>query len=134
MIDAHYLQPLFEIRPTDDSRWMAGGNIQIYPLSVRQVGDSRTLFRADFTAAREGELFLFVNDAMIPLTDPRWGDIDYRYFYQPSGSKPNELGNRGSACVTIESADAGEGAMPAAPAGSICEKTALRNSGQTWLR
>jgi len=122
VIDAHYLQPLFEIRPTD------GGNIQIYPLPVRQVGDSGTLFRGDFTAARAGELFLFVNDAMIPLTDPRWGKYDYRYFYQSSGNKDGELGNRGSACVTIEAADA-KGAMPTAPADSVCDKAArLRRS------
>ena len=84
------------------------------------------LQRAAFTAAREGELFLFVNDAMIPLTGPRWGRYDYRYFYQSSGTTPGELGNRGSACVTIEAAAAGEAAMPAAPAGSVCAETALR--------
>jgi hypothetical protein len=117
---------LFEIRSTDDSRWIAGGNIQIYPLSVRQVGDSRTRFRADFTAAREGELFLFVNDAMIPVSGPRWGRHDYHYFYQSSGTKPDELGNRGSACVTIEAADARERTTPAGPGGPVCEETAVR--------
>jgi uncharacterized protein (DUF2235 family) len=126
VIDAHYLQPLFEVRSTDDSRWIAGGNIQIYPLSVRQVGDSRTRFRADFTAPREGELFLFVNDAMIPLAGPRWGRYDYHYFYQSSGTKPGELGNRGSACVTIEAADARERATPAGPGGPVCDEAALR--------
>jgi hypothetical protein len=123
VINAHYLQPLFEIRPTD------GGNVQIYPLPVRQVGDSGTLFRGDFTAARTGELFLFVNDAMIPLTDPRWGEHDYRYFYEFSGNKANERGNRGSACVTIDAADTKASAMPAAAADSVCGKAArLRRS------
>ena len=128
MIDAHYLQPLLEIRPTND-RHLIGGNVQIYPLSVRQVGDSRTQFRADFTAARDGELFLFVNDAMFPLTNPRWGRYDYRYFYKHSGRR-QERGNRGTACVTVEWADAAEGPLPVAPANSICEKVATRRAAE----
>jgi hypothetical protein len=129
VIDAHYLQPLLEIRPTND-RHLIGGNIQIYPLSVRQVGNSRTQFRADFTAAREGELFLFVNDAMLPLTNPRWGRYDYRYFYKHSG-RGKERGNRGTACVTVEWADAEEGPFPVAPANSICERVASRIAQRT---
>jgi hypothetical protein len=128
VIDAHYLQPLLEIRPTND-RHLIGGNIQIYPLSVRQVGDSRTQFRANFTAAREGELFLFVNDAMLPLTNPRWGPYDYRYFYKHSG-RGQERGNRGTACATVEWADAAEGPLPVAPANSICEKVATRRAAE----
>jgi len=135
VIDAHYLQPLFEIRPTEDDRGIVGGYIQIYPLSVRQVGDSRTLFRADFTAARSGELFLFVNDAMIPLTNPRWGQYNYRYFYEASGGEtPEEAGNRGSACVTIEEDDAAESARAVPTTGSLCEQAALRNAAQARLR
>jgi hypothetical protein len=126
VINAHYLQPLLEIRPIPESG-RGDGNIQIYPLSVQQVGDSGTLFRADFTAARKGELFLFVNDAMVPLTDPRWGDYGYRFFYQASGTPP---GNRGSACVTVESADAMASAMSTAPGGSICEQVSRRNAEQ----
>ena len=133
VIDAHYLQPLFEIRPTNDDG--AGGYTQIYPLSVRQVGDSGTLFRADFTAARNGELFLFVNDAMIPLTNPRWGRYNYRYFYEASGGEtPEQAGNRGSACVAIEEASAVESASVAPTRGPICEQAAVRNATQTRLR
>ena len=104
-----------------------GGNIQIYPLSVRQVGDSRTLFRADFTAARSGELFLFVNDAMFPFMAPLWGRYDYRYFYQASGTgRPDERGNRGTACVTVESADAARGTIAGSSTGPICEQATSR--------
>ena len=130
VINAHYLQPLIQIRPTDGPG-QAGGNIQIYALAVRQVGDEDTLFRADFKAQRDGELFLFVNDAMLPFTGSRWGEYDYRYFYQFSGAgNRGERGNRGSACVTIESAGARR--YPSSPTpGSVCEKTARRRTGQS---
>ena len=125
VIDARYLQPLLEIRPTDKERDEAGDNIQIYPLAVRQVGDSRRLFRADFRAPRSGELFLFVNDAMLPF---REGQFNYRYFYELSGTgDATALGNRGSACVTVESVETADRAGATAPAGSICDQTAVRN-------
>ena len=128
VIDAHYLQPLIEIRPTDH-HGKPGGNIQIYPLPVRQVGDEDTLFRAEFKAQKDGELFLFVNDAMLPFTGSSWGEHDYRYFYQFSGgTNDSERGNRGSACVTIESAEA-RNQVSSRTAGSVCEKTALRRTG-----
>ena len=127
VINAHYLQPLIEIRPTN-GHGKPGGNVRIYPLSVRQVGDEKTLFRAEFKAQRAGELFLFVNDAMLPFTGSRWGEHDYRYFYQFSGgSNAMERGNRGSACVTIESTEARHRA--ASPTvGSVCDRTAQRRN------
>jgi hypothetical protein len=68
---------------------------------------------------------------MIPLPSSQGGQYNYRYFYEASGGGPlNERGNRGTACVTVESADATKRPMVQAPAGSICEKAALRNSGQ----
>jgi hypothetical protein len=100
VINAHYLQPLIEIRRVGDDRSWFGRSVQVYPLSMRQVGDSRTLFRADFRAARNGELFLFVNDAVIPFTQPVLG-FDYRYFYE---------NNRGTACVMVESDASANGA------------------------
>lgn len=114
VITAHYLQPLIEIRPTNAERRALGGNVQIYPLVVRQVGDSRRLFRADFKAARDGELFLFVNDAMLPFSGERWGRYDYRYFYLASGrGDESQRGNRGSACVTVEATEVAAGALAA---------------------
>ena len=112
VIDAHYLQPLIEIRRVgEDASWF-GHNVQIYPLSARQVGDSRTLFRAEFRAARSGELFLFVNDAMLPLKQPLWG-FDYRYFYEKSGT--GYAGNRGTACVIVESGESANGSASPLP-------------------
>lgn len=134
VIDANYLQPLLEIRPTDQQGLLRP--IQIYPLPVRQVGESRTLFRGEFKAARSGELFLFVNDAMLPFTRPLLGKYDYRYFYQQSGSGDDDTtrGNRGSACVTVESAEAQQAAIVTAPAGSVCERTSVRNRNLTTER
>jgi hypothetical protein len=93
-----------------------GGNVQIYPLPMQQVGDSRDTFRGEFRAARTGELFLFVNDAMLPFTTPIWG-FDYRYFYERAGDAA-QPGNRGTACVTVESDDGARGA--GAQAGLDC--------------
>ena len=129
VIDAHYLQPLIEIRPTD-RHGQPRGNVQIYPLAVRQVGDEETLFRAEFKAQKDGELFLFVNDAMLPFTGSRWGQHDYRYFYQFSGgSNDGKRGNRGSACVTVESANARNNTGSPTP-GSVCERTAQRRGSK----
>ncbi|HVQ13295.1 MAG TPA: hypothetical protein VMS40_06880, partial [Vicinamibacterales bacterium] len=74
-------------------------------------------------------LFLFVNDAMLPFTGSRWGEHDYRYFYQFSGGENDrERGNRGSACVTIESAEA-KNQAPSPSLDPICHQTALRRTG-----
>ena len=112
VVNANYLQPLIEIRGAGSSR------VQIYPLLMRQVGDSSTLFRADFKAARSGELFLFVNDAMLPFKDAVRG-VDYRYFYEKSGdtSRP---GNSGTACVVVESSEAAPDAMGTVALGPGC--------------
>jgi hypothetical protein len=112
VVNANYLQPLIEIRPSGSSR------VQIYPLVMRQVGDSQTLFRSDFKAARSGELFLFVNDAMIPLTRAI-GGVDYRYFYQRSGDV-RRPGNWGTACVIVQSADGAPDAVRAPQSETAC--------------
>jgi uncharacterized protein (DUF2235 family) len=128
VIDAQYLQPLIQIRPTD-GKGPISGNIQMYALDMRQVGDEDTLFRADFKAQRDGELFLFVNDAMLPFTGARWGKYNYQYFYRSSGgTDERNSGNRGSACVTIDSAATRRPNSPTP--GSVCEKTAQRRSGK----
>jgi uncharacterized protein (DUF2235 family) len=113
VIHAHYLQPLIEIRDTRGSHNVLATNVQIYPLSVRQVGDSRTRFRAEFKAARDGALYLFVNDAMLPFANGIRG-FDYRYFYEQSGDGPYR-GNRGTACVTVESDESAHGVMGPGP-------------------
>jgi hypothetical protein len=109
VIDASFLQPMIEIRRPGQRRWF--DLIQIHPLSVRRVGDSPTLYEAEFTASRSGELFMFVNDAMIPV--PGIGQFDHGYFYSSSGFGPREQrGNRGTACVTVAWANPPPGESP----------------------
>ena len=110
VIDANYLQPLIEIRHVGDRRGLFGRNVQIYPLAMRQVGESGTQFRADFKAARSGELFLFVNDAMLPFASGI-RNFDFHYFYEKSGDHAHP-GNRGTACVTVEAGDTATPALP----------------------
>jgi hypothetical protein len=131
VFDARYLQPVLEVRPVDGrrSRWF-GENIQIYPLPLRPVGDSVTLYRAEFRVPRSGELFLFANDAMIPLAI-RSGKYNDRYFYEASGFGPEDKrGNRGNACVTVERVSVAEAPIYAPPAGPICARAAERNAAQ----
>jgi uncharacterized protein (DUF2235 family) len=129
VIDARYLQPVLEIRPTGREDHLTK-NIQIYPLTVSAVGDSATLYRAEFSAARSGELFLFANDAMIPLTGSVWGKYGYRHFYEESGSDA-QPGNHGTACVTVERASAAERTLAAPPAGSICQQAEERSAARS---
>lgn len=94
VIDARYLQPILVIRPDLKRR-----NIRMFPLELRAVGDSTKLYRAEFAAPRDGELFLFSNDAMLPMV-PAMGD-DAFYTYSPFvGDGPK--GNFGKAHVTVE--------------------------------
>jgi hypothetical protein len=113
VVNSNYLQPLIEIRPTGSSR------VQIYPLEMRQVGDSTTQFRADFKAPRDGELFVFANDAMLPFKHAV-GGVDYRYFYEKSGDK-GRRGNWGTACVIVESAEGASDEMGAPVRGPGCQ-------------
>ena len=124
MIDARYLQPVLAVLP-DSRHTFFDENIQLYPLELSAVGDSVTLYRAEFVAPRTGELFMFVNDAMIPLE----GLLNYHYFYESSGLGPADTrGNRGSACVTVERVSAAARPISAPPAGSICGQAAARNA------
>ena len=131
VIGARYLQPVLEVRPIGEKRnWH---KVQIFPLPVRAVGDSVTLYRAEFLFPRSGELFVFANDGMIPLTAGIWGTFNYRFFYDVSGSRGKNgedlRGNRGTACVTVERVSVVEGPIGAPPAaGSVCERAAARDA------
>lgn len=58
-----------------------------YPLDLKPVGDATSRqFAAEITARRSGKLFLFVNDAVLPLPE-KW-----QFFY---------CNNSGTAAVTI---------------------------------
>jgi uncharacterized protein (DUF2235 family) len=63
VIEANYLQPVIEIRQPS-RRWRFDG-VHIYPLQV--VEQEPGLFTAEFKAMRAGELFVFANDAVLPL-------------------------------------------------------------------
>lgn len=128
VIEANYLQPLLEIRETGRGGAFIASNVQIYTLAPQPVGDSKTLYRAEFEAARTGELFLFVNDAMIP-SRRKWFGVDYRYFYEAAGTG-TARGNRGTACVRIERANLGavQAHAPVAE-GSVCAAAARRERG-----
>jgi uncharacterized protein (DUF2235 family) len=124
VVDASYLQPLFEIRP----RRIDGvfRNVRIDMLEMKAGGDSPTVYRSEFVARKTGELFIFANDAMLPFDlDTRFGKLDYAYFYTRSGSG-KARGNRGTACLTVESADAAGKPMGPPPSGGICAEAARR--------
>ena len=124
VVNANYLQPVIEIRETEDSRNLLHSHVHIYPLQIQPVADAKALYRSEFEAPTTGELFLFVNDAMIPITT-RW--FDYRYFYEASGSGSEpERGNRGTACVTVQRANVPTAATSTPPAGSVCARVASR--------
>ncbi len=106
VVNARYLQPLIEIRPARGG--VLSTFVHIDPLAVEQVRRSQTRFRGNFEAARTGELHLFVNDAMLPLRHTVLG-LDYRFFYERTGDKDHR-GNRGTARVTVESAESSTGA------------------------
>lgn len=124
VLDARYLQPVVAVLPDSRHTWF-DENIQIYPLQLSAVGDSATHYRAEVVAPRSGELFIFANDAMIPLGRL----LHHRYFYESSGFGPDDTrGNRGSACVTVERASVDEGPIGAPPVGSICAEAAARHA------
>jgi hypothetical protein len=122
VIDARYLQPVLAILP-DAKHMFFDENIQLYPLELRAVGNSVTLYRAEFVAPRNGELFMFVNDAMIPLRRAA------NYFYESSGWGPQHVrGNRGSACVTVERVSMADRPIGSPIAESVCAQAAARNA------
>jgi hypothetical protein len=61
VIDANYLQPVVEIR-RQRSWWNDGVHMTPLLFTEHQAG----VFSAEFTAARDGELFVFANDAVLP--------------------------------------------------------------------
>lgn len=88
VVNAEYLQPLVVIHPKDDATLSGDGRAYFQALEVEQVDENR--YRARFRAAREGALWMFVNDAVPPFFD-----IDYFY----NGS--DRTRNVGTACVSV---------------------------------
>jgi uncharacterized protein (DUF2235 family) len=93
ILDAPYMQPVIAIR--------RGDGLHIAPLAVESLageGDATdpsvaNSYLGEFVAPASGELFLFVNDAVLPLTS------EASFFY-----RRGRAANRGSACVTVRHA------------------------------
>ncbi|MEA3034037.1 MAG: hypothetical protein QOH86_2053, partial [Sphingomonadales bacterium] len=128
VIDAAYLQPIVEIRPSRVGGLF--GNVRIEMLEVSAEGDSPNLYRGEFVARKSGELFVFANDAMLPRRPARLlPAFDYDYFYKRSGrGNPAERGNRGTACLTVEAAEVAGEPMGPPPAGSVCAEAVTRSA------
>lgn len=94
VIEAGYLQPVIEIRPPHAFM----NKVYIYPLVLTNQLDDPKLYRGSFVAQESGDLDLFANDAVLPITGSWAGKYNIRYFYERSGSP---AGNRGTACVLI---------------------------------
>jgi hypothetical protein len=120
VVTAGYLQPVMEIRPRTPKQNPIDPPVFIYPLELKRAGDSPNLYRGTFTATRDGDLYLFANDAVLPFTDWWSSRFNLRYFYEYSG--PSEAaGNRGTACVLI--ANSAEGtAAPVKAESKICRR------------
>jgi hypothetical protein len=91
VINANYLQPVIVVRRTNSDQ-SSLRNAYMYPLQLEPVGDTPHVYRAQFTAARSGELYLFANDAALPFKGKWAGKGGLGYFY---------ANNHGSACVII---------------------------------
>ncbi|MBX3561365.1 MAG: DUF2235 domain-containing protein [Sphingomonas sp.] len=110
VINASYLQPLVAIREDpSEGTWSIWNYfrspVYIHALELRPVPDVPNRYSGEFVARRDGELFLFANDAVLPYRldafyAGRWG------------------ANRGTACVTIRTEDATD--PPAGEMGPIC--------------
>jgi uncharacterized protein (DUF2235 family) len=98
-LKAHYLQPVAAIRERKDDV-TDRGDVEIYALPMRQVDGSPMRYQAEFTAPKDGFLYVFVNDAVLPLFN-RVGGVDYTYFYRHSGGG-SRRGNSGAATVVVK--------------------------------
>lgn len=70
VVKANWLKPLIEIRSLDGSparRLILGPPVYVDLAHFKSVPGKPGLYRADFTAKRDGHLYMFVNDAALPL-------------------------------------------------------------------
>jgi uncharacterized protein (DUF2235 family) len=102
VVNAHYLQPIVEIRNDD--------TVQIHAPAIEEVPGDTNEYRMEFSPRIDGELFLFANDAVL-LSGFGPG---HDYFYR---------NNHGEACVTIERRGA-TAPLPAAAQTGPCGKPA----------
>jgi len=95
VVEGNYLQPVIEIRRPLEA-WRIDG-LHMLPLAVAE--QTPGVFAGEFTATQDGELFVFVNDAVLP----GWAT----FFYDSMPAR-----NQGTADLTIvrlEEADAAAG-------------------------
>jgi hypothetical protein len=97
--------------------------IYMYPLQLKREGDSPNLYRGRFTAPHAGDLFLFVNDAVLPFSSNWARGYDLDYFYKRSGTGA-AAGNHGTACVIIARADANSSDTQVGVDSPICRRAA----------
>ncbi|MGA9581462.1 MAG: DUF2235 domain-containing protein [Allosphingosinicella sp.] len=121
VLTANYLQPILEIR-RGPGLLQRGNRVHIEPLEMRQQGDSPTVWRGEFVAARSGELALFPNEAVLPFV--KAGTWNVGYFY-----RDRRYGNGGMACVTIRRADL-VGALAPPASGSACKAADSRAAAE----
>jgi hypothetical protein len=96
VVNARYLQPAIEIR-RPKARFGLNA-VYIYPLELELQGGDRLVYRGEFEAARDGELLLFANDAVL------LGDLPFFYERSPGFGKAAR-GNAGTACVAVRRSD-----------------------------
>jgi uncharacterized protein (DUF2235 family) len=82
-----WFQPLIKIVAKDGPDFIKALDMHIQPLEMQRSDTQASLYTAQFTAARSGKLFLFVNDAIIVLPGQT------RRFYD---------NNKGAAAVSVE--------------------------------
>lgn len=90
LVDARYMQVLYEIRPKDRDEHRHSVIVsRLNFTSVNKENPRCWIYRADFISKQPGELFLFANDAIL------WGNRNF--FYQDQ-----RYGNHGDARIYVQ--------------------------------
>ena len=122
LIDARYLQPLYEIRPDDDREKRRKVQVKALNMAAAGIEEDCLIYRADFVATEDGELFLFAND-VFAIWQPD-------FFYIAPG-----VGNRGIARVYIHDFSDIPRTCPAGISPELCQtrpKTPSRCTVPGW--
>jgi hypothetical protein len=119
-LDARILQPVMKVTSTNHVLGVGVRSVYLAPLAVQRAGDG-SRYQGEFVSPASGELYLFANDAMLPVFG-RNAD----YFYRRSGGT-RTAGNRGTACVTVTRIDHARRASVIPPPGPICNQAQGRD-------
>ncbi len=130
VVGSRYLQPMVEIRPKA-ARPGRLENVFIYPLELRREGEGGHLYRGVLKARRDGQLFLFSNDAVLPGFARLFGEgLDW--FYRPERAKWGTA-NSGTACVIIRRIDQDD-RQPVKVIGRVCRAAATLSAEREKVR